>query len=111
MTPQFSITIWAKMHAWPKLPRYDLSPYNVLTAPAESVPAFYTQKGNHDLGKTLKNTDWTAIWKTALSCSQSKLVVESNYKVHSKWYLVPNRIATYSSDYWPLCFHGCKQIG
>lgn len=81
-----------------------------LTQPNSENPS-YVQKWEEDLGKTLESADWNLIWSVTKSASPNVLAVEANYKVLTRWYLVPVRVAKYTQNYSAQCFHGCTELG
>ena len=71
----------------------------------------YVRKWEEDLGRELDNSDWNQIWNTTKTASPNIQAVEANYKVLTRWYLVPARIAKYAKNYSAQCFRGCSDIG
>lgn len=85
--------------------------YNQLYGVANLNRPSYVQRWEEDLGRTLEDTDWSNIWLTSKSSSPNILALETNYKVLTRWYLVPARVAKYSPNTSALCFRGCPEIG
>lgn len=71
----------------------------------------YVQKWEEDLERTFDNSDWKQIWSTTKTASPNILAVEANYKVLTRWYLVPTRVAKYVQNYSAQCFRGCLDPG
>ena len=55
--------------------------------------------------------DWSNIWLATKNSSPNCFAVETNYKVLTRWYLVPARIAKFAPAYSPNCFRGCDAPG
>lgn len=72
---------------------------------------FYQLAWEADLRETIDEEvcfQWsTMVQKGILNTS----LVEANYKVLSRWYLVPTWLAKIYLDASPLCFRGCVQEG
>lgn len=60
---------------------------------------------------TFDNKDWSNIWLATKSSSPNSNAIETNYKVLTRWYLVPARIAKFIPTYPPNCFRGCDSLG
>lgn len=71
----------------------------------------YVRKWETDLGRTLNQSEWSEIWSVTKSFSANIIAIESSYKVLSRWYLVPARIAKFTPNYPAFCFRGCTEIG
>ena len=63
------------------------------------------------MGAELSDLDWSQIWYNTKTASPNVLASETNYKVLSRWYFVPARVAKYTQNYSELCFRGCSNIG
>lgn len=72
--------------------------YNGLLLQYFSDLPSYVRKWASDLCVRLETTDWSQIWKSTKSCSVSVIVLEANYKVLMRWYLVPARIGKFFSS-------------
>lgn len=59
-----------------------------------------------DIGIQLEPKNWTDIWQSTKSSTVNILALETNYKVFTRWYLVPARIAK-TLSYYPSNFKGC----
>lgn len=60
---------------------------------------------------TLEGADWNHIWLATKSSCQNSVAIETNYKVLTRCYLVPARIAKYVPQYPSACFRGCSTQG
>lgn len=47
----------------------------------------------------------------SLEVSINASIIVANYKVLLRWYMVPDRLATYTPVASPVCFRGCGQVG
>ena len=71
----------------------------------------YVHKWEEDLGEELSSEEWGQIWNNTKTMSINVLAAETNFKVLSRWYLVPSRVAKFSSNYSELCFRDCANRG
>lgn len=71
----------------------------------------YARKWEEDLEKSLDMADWSKIWTATKSSSPNILAVETNYKVLTRWYLVPSRLAKFAPTQAAQCFRGCSDPG
>lgn len=85
--------------------------YAQLISKSDSSPPTYVAKWESDLGFSLETTKWDTIWTTTKSSSQNIAALETNYKVLTRWYLVPTRIAKFAPNYSSSCFRGCTEPG
>lgn len=83
--------------------------YVLLTDQGSKLP--YQLSWEADLGETIDENIWskwsTMVHKGILNTS----LVEANYKVFSRWYLVTTRITKIYPDASPHCFRGCGPEG
>lgn len=63
------------------------------------------------MGLQLNTKDWAEIWEATKSASQNIVALETNYKVLTRWYLVPAQLAKSLPTYHPNCFCGCPDAG
>ena len=71
----------------------------------------YVGKWEEDLERTLEISEWNQIWSTTKTASPNIMASEANYKVLTRWHLVPARVAKYVQNYSPQCFRGCTDLG
>ena len=71
----------------------------------------YVRKWEEDFGAELSTVEWGQIWNNTKTASSNVQAAETNYKVLTRWYLVPTRVAKFSSNYSELCFRECSDIG
>lgn len=76
-----------------------------------STPPSYTSKWETDLNLTPDAFDWVQIWKDTKSATPNIIALETNYKVLTRWYLVPARVSKFLPQYPPQCFRGCSDPG
>lgn len=60
-----------------------------------------------DLHLQPKDLNWVQIWQA----TPNIVGLETNYKVLTRWYLVPAKIAKVSPQYSSHCFHGSNTTG
>lgn len=83
--------------------------YGIFSSKSEKL--FYMQKWEQDIEETMEMDTW---YNTAQLASKGYIntsLIEANYKVLLRWYMVPARIATYIPGASPLCFRGCGGEG
>lgn len=85
--------------------------YAQLLSQTNSSPPSYTTKWEADLNLPPDSLDWSQIWQSTKSATPNIVALETNYKVLTRWYLVPARISKYLPQYPPHCFRGCSDIG
>lgn len=85
--------------------------YTQLLTKSKSDKLTYVQKWEEDLGRKLDDAEWSEIWLTTKSSSPNVTAMEANYKVLTRWYLVPARMAKYTPNHSALCFRGCTDPG
>ncbi|XP_077334709.1 phytanoyl-CoA dioxygenase domain-containing protein 1 isoform X2 [Lithobates pipiens] len=85
--------------------------YTQLISNSNTVIPKYVAKWEKDLDCTIDSRSWSNIWSFTKSSSINILASESSYKVLTRWYLVPARIAKFSTDNTGLCFRGCPEKG
>lgn len=85
--------------------------YAQLLSHITSSPPTYTNKWEMDLHLQSEDINWTHIWQATKSASPIIVALETNYKVLTRWYLVPDRIHKFSSQYPSHCFRGCSALG
>ena len=71
----------------------------------------YVSKWEKDLELELEASECKQIWNCTKSASLNESAIETNYKVITRWYLVPARIAKYVQNYPEHCFRGCSSTG
>lgn len=76
-----------------------------------SSPPAYASKWKRDINLTLASADCAHIWQETKSASPNIVALETNYKVLTRWYLVPTRISKFLLHYSPQCFRGCTAPG
>lgn len=85
--------------------------YAQLLSHISSSPPTYINKWERDLQLQPENINWTQIWQATKSASPNIVALETNYKVLTRWYLVPARSSKFSSQYTSHCFRGCPFLG
>lgn len=85
--------------------------YTQLLTHTSSTPPSYTSKWETDLNLTPDTLDWVQIWKDTKSATPNIIALETNYKVLTRWYLVPARVSKLLPQYPPQCFRGCSDPG
>ena len=85
--------------------------YSQLLTHPRSGKLSYMSKWEDDLGIELAQTEWDQIWNNTKTVSTNIIAAETNYKVLSRWYLVPTRVAKFSQTYSDLCFRECLDKG
>lgn len=73
--------------------------YAQLLSQISSSPPTYTNEWESDLQLQPEDINWTQIWQATNSASQNIVTLETNYKVLTRWYLVP------------ASFRGCPTLG
>lgn len=71
----------------------------------------YCHKWERDFNTTLEPEIWRKIWGALFRSSRNILALENSYKVLSRWYLTPDRIAKCLPSYPSTCFRGCPDPG
>lgn len=71
----------------------------------------YIQKWEKDLKRKLDNSEWNQIWSSTKAASPNILALEASYKVLTRWYLVPARVAKYLPNDSAQCFRGRSELG
>lgn len=61
--------------------------------------------------RKLDSFECNQIWSSTKAASPNILALEASYKVLTKWYLVPARVAKYVPNYSAQCFRGCSELG
>lgn len=85
--------------------------YNVLLSPYQesTLPA---QKAWHkDLNYDLSQEQWEEVWAFPLRYFRSLNILLSVFKLSSRWYLTPTRLAHMSRNSSRLCWKGCGLEG
>lgn len=59
----------------------------------------------------LSSEEWSKIIQNASKSIINTSLIEANYKVLMRWYMVPERIATFVPGASPRCFRGCNTNG
>lgn len=67
--------------------------YTQLLSHNSSSPLTYTTKWETDLQLQPEKINWSQIWNNTKSASPNIVAFETNYKVLTRWYLVPARIS------------------
>lgn len=75
-----------------------------------NLPSYATQWAI-DLDLILDSEDWAEICQSAKSSIINILALEANFKVLTRWFLVPARIAKMVPNISPNCFGGCVEPG
>lgn len=68
-------------------------------------------KWEQDLGKTFEMDEWSKMVRCASGSYINTSLIEANYKVLMRWYMVPTRIAECFPGVSPVCFRGCGMEG
>lgn len=83
--------------------------YNILTSSISKM--HYMQKWEQDMEMELDMEVWNKIILNASKSLVNTSMIEANYKVMMRWYMVPERIATFVPGASPRCFRGCNVNG
>lgn len=68
-------------------------------------------KWDTNLHFQLEELNWAQIWQATKSATPKIVALETNYKVLTRWYLVPARISKFCPQYSAHCFRGCTAPG
>lgn len=71
----------------------------------------YMVKWEQDRQENLKLEEWQSIAQAASKSLINTSIIETNYKVLLRWYMVLTRLATYILGASPKCFRSCGQDG
>lgn len=82
--------------------------YSSILNNVSSGPPPYCVQWETDLSPTIQPGDWNNIWRSMFKSSINVLALENSYKVMSRWYYTPARIAKFCPSYPSNCFHGCR---
>lgn len=63
------------------------------------------------LNESLEMDEWQVLVQNASRSLINTLIIEANYKVLLRWYMVPVRLTSYVPGASPHCFRGCGQEG
>lgn len=74
-------------------------------------PTKCVSRWERDLNRTFDQADLSSIWQATKSSSPNIAPLETNYKVLTRWYLVPSRIHKLLPQYLPHCFCGYNETG
>ena len=78
---------------------------------SSSTKLNYMLRWEEDLQETFDLNKWCELAETASKSLINTSIIEANYKVLLRWYMVPARLATFVHGATPNCFRGCGQVG
>ena len=64
-----------------------------------------------DLGEELDRAEWNTLAQFNSKSLVNTSLIEANYKVFLRWYMVPVRLAAAVREASPQCFRGCGERG
>lgn len=85
--------------------------YALLLLHTTSSPHLLQTNGSKDLDLQTDAINWAQIWQATKSASPNIESLETNYKVLTRWYLVPARISKFLPQYPSHCFRECNASG
>ena len=80
--------------------------YGLLSSGTQKMA--YMTKWEQDIGMELDMADWSKLVQGASKSYINTSLIEANYKVLMRWYMVPARIASFVPGASPRCFRGCS---